>query len=153
MNFESPMPFVYAKYHEPMNSDRKTDALKVFIVDDSPIIVERLTSQLSDLKKVIVSGHANNIPSALNLIETHKPDAVLLDIHLESDAPEATGIDLLATLRKKYPVMLIMMVTNLPEPQYRDKCTDLGADFFFDKSADMDELIATVQSIAHKSNR
>ncbi|MES2621506.1 MAG: response regulator transcription factor [Bacteroidota bacterium] len=134
-----------------MNSMRPIDALNVFIVDDSPIIVERLTSQLSDLKKVIVSGHANTISSALNLIETHKPDAVLLDIHLENDAPAATGIDLLAMLRKKYPVMLIMMVTNMPEPQYRDKCAELGADFFFDKTSDMDELMETVQSIAHKT--
>ena len=129
-------------------TSKETYALTVFIVDDSPLIVGRLTGLINDLDNVAVIGDAGNIPLAIKLIEAQRPDAVILDIHLEHDAPYATGIDLLTTLRKMYPAMIIMMVTNLSEPQYQHKCTELGADYFFDKSTDFDEVLETIKSIA-----
>ncbi len=113
----------------------------VFIVDDSVIIAERLKDLLKDLKFITSIGSAENIEDAKLHIEVHEPKVVFLDINLKEDAPNANGISLLEFLRKAYPNMFIVMLTNLSLPQYKQKCLDLGADYFYDKTNDFDKIL------------
>lgn len=113
---------------------------KIFIVDDSPIVVERLTLMLNDMENTIVAGHAHTISSALTSIKEIEPDVIILDIHLKDDAPHLNGIDLLSVLRLTYPKMLILMLTNHSSAQYIRKCIELGADYFLDKSNDFERI-------------
>lgn len=130
-----------------MSGQETGSILKIVTVDDSPIVAERLQSMLSEVENVEFLGNARNIASALALIDQAKPDVVLLDIHLEEDMPEANGIDLLISLRKKYPVMKIMMLTNLTGFHYRNRCIAFGVDYFFDKSNDFDKIPGTLKEI------
>jgi DNA-binding NarL/FixJ family response regulator len=119
--------------------------LKIITVDDSPIVAERLKTMLADMGNVRYLGNATNISSALHLINQHRPNVVILDIHLEDDMPAANGMNLLISLRNKYPDMIIIMLTNLAEDQYRNTCIALGADYFFDKSNDFDRIPETIR--------
>lgn len=130
-----------------MSGQETGSILKIVTVDDSPIVAERLQSMLSEVENVEFLGNARNIASALALIDRTKPDVVLLDIHLEEDMPEANGIDLLISLRKQYPVMKIMMLTNLTGFHYRNRCIAFGVDYFFDKSNDFDKIPGTLKEI------
>ena len=65
-----------------------------------------------------------------------KPDVVILDIHL----PGSSGIEVLEAIKKDKPAPIVIMFTNYPYPQYRKRCMDLGADFFFDKSTEHEKL-------------
>lgn len=121
--------------------------LKVITVDDSRIVSERLKALLSEIENVKFSGNAGNIRDALTLIDQEKPNVVILDILLEEDLPKANGMDLLITLRAKYPDMKIIMLTNLTEPQYSNTCFALGADYFFDKSNDFDKIAEALNEI------
>jgi DNA-binding NarL/FixJ family response regulator len=123
-----------------MSSNEGKAILKVITVDDSPVVVERLESMFRDITNVRFSGHARNISSALHLIQKERPQVVILDIHLEVELPDQNGMNLLITLRKQYPEMKIIMLTNLSEPQYRNTCLAFGADYFFDKSMDFDKI-------------
>lgn len=126
---------------------QRTGKAKVFIVDDSQVVTERLSLMLDELTYVNVAGHAGNITTALRTIKEVQPDAAILDIHLKDDAPNANGMDLLAMLRKAYPFMLIIMFSNLAHPVYVDKCMELGADYFFDKSNDFDKIIDVLKKV------
>jgi len=121
--------------------------LKEITVDDSPIIAERLQSFLSQFEQVRFVGHANNVTTALALIEQEKPQIVILDINLEPKMPERNGINLLITLRKKYKDMKIIMLTNLTHEQYRNTCIFYGADFFLDKSNEFEKIGDIVSGI------
>jgi DNA-binding NarL/FixJ family response regulator len=121
-------------------------ALKIVTVDDSPLIAERLKDLLGEIREVELLGNAENIPAALEFIESKKPHVVFLDINLANDKPR-NGIDLLNTLRKTYPVMKIIMLTNASGKRYRDICKSFGADYFFDKSEDFDKIPDTLASI------
>ncbi len=126
--------------------------LKVAIVDDSELIVTRLGQQISALANIEISGIANNIVGALQVIETYHPDVVILDIYLKDDAPASSGITLLAQLKQNYPGMQVIMLTNLSGQAYNDKCRELGANFFLDKSTEFEkipELLLQIQQMAN----
>jgi len=122
--------------------------LKIVTVDDSPIITQRLKSILTDMENIEFLGNANNAVSALSLINKQSPNVVILDIHLADDMSQFNGIDLLIALRKRYPLMKIIMLTNLSDAQYRTRCFAFGANYFFDKSNDFDRIPEALEEIA-----
>jgi DNA-binding NarL/FixJ family response regulator len=119
--------------------------MKVFIADDSPVVYERLMAMLSNLKGIETIGQAHDVSEAINSIEELKPDAVILDIQM----PGGSGIDVLRHIKKEQPATVVIILTNYPYPQYRQRCMDEGADFFFDKSTEFSEITETFKRLLH----
>lgn len=127
---------------------------KVLIVDDSALIVSRLKQQIGAIKEIEISGIASDIASALKVMESHQPDVVILDIYLKEDAPTSSGITLLTMLRERHAHLQIIMLSNLSGPEYYNKCMELGANFFLDKSTEFEkipELLLQIHQMANTS--
>lgn len=120
--------------------------LKVAIVDDSMIVIERLRVLLSDIPCAEVVGYACNIELARQLISRCCPDVIVLDIYLSGDSPMANGLDLLASEKKENPERMIIMLTNMVEEQYRERCMKLGADYFFDKTNEFEKVAEVIRA-------
>jgi DNA-binding NarL/FixJ family response regulator len=119
--------------------------MKVFIADDSSEIRKRIIAMLSDLaERIEMIGEAENVQDAINSIHEFDPDVVILDIRM----PGGSGIDVLKKIKKKNEVPVIIILTNYPYSQYREKCMEAGADFFFDKSGDFEEIVKVVSGIS-----
>ena len=118
--------------------------LKVFIADDSSFIHDRLPGVLAEISGVEVIGEAINGNEALDSILKLNPDVVLLDIRM----PGKTGIEVLSELKKEKPELKVIMLTNYPYPQYRQKCMELGATYFFEKSNDFEKLFNVLKEMA-----
>jgi two-component system chemotaxis response regulator CheB len=86
--------------------------LKIVTVEDSAIIVDRIVDMLSDIPGVEFLGNARSVLTAIALIAECKPHMAMLDINL-GGADGRSGIELLMVIRKLYPEMKIMMLTNL----------------------------------------
>ena len=112
--------------------------MKVFIADDSLVLRERLEEMLSELPGIEIMGYAQDVPEALTSINTLKPDVVILDIRM----PGGSGVDVLQNIKKDKQTPMVIVLTNYPYPQYRKKCMELGADFFFDKSTEFGKVTA-----------
>ena len=97
---------------------------KVLIVDDSALIASRLKKQISALPGIEISGIAGDIPAALQVVETHSPDVIIL----------------LGMIRKTHPHVQVIMLTNLSGQEYQDKCLQLGANFFLDKTSEFEKI-------------
>jgi DNA-binding NarL/FixJ family response regulator len=123
-----------------MVSNRK---LRVLIADDSTFIRERLPAMLSDTHGIEVVGIADDGAEALNLARALNPDVVILDIRM----PRMTGIEVLQKLKKDEAAPVVIMLTSYPYPQYREKCQEAGADFFFDKSTDFEKLFDLLKEL------
>ncbi|MBP6732860.1 MAG: response regulator [Chitinophagales bacterium] len=123
-----------------MNGHTFPYVLRIATVEDSPIVADRLQTMLCDLEYIEFAGNATNISDALRLVRDEKPGVVILDIHLKENAPNNSGMDLLADLRLTYPGMVLIMLTNLSSHQYRSKCLKLGANYFFDKTNDFEKV-------------
>ena len=110
--------------------------MKVFIVDDSAVLRERVVEMLSDVSGIEIIGHAQNVSDALSAIKELNPDVVILDIRI----PGGSGLDVLQDIKKEKEAPMVIMLTNYPYPQYRKKCLNLGADYFFDKATEFDKV-------------
>jgi DNA-binding NarL/FixJ family response regulator len=115
---------------------KRRKIVRVFIVDDSAIIRERLEMILSELKGIEIIGQAKGSAEAEEAIPKLKPDVVILDIRMHG----GNGIEVLKNIKKDKNSPLVIMLTNYPYPQYRKKCKDAGADFFLDKSTEFDKI-------------
>ena len=109
---------------------------KLLIIDDSPILRERLITLISEIEGINVVGKAETVPGAIESIRKLKPDVIILDIRM----PGGSGLDVLRSAKKDKPATVVIIFTNYPYPQYRKKCMDLGADFFFDKSSEFEKI-------------
>ena len=121
--------------------------MKIFIADDSKLVRERLITMVSEIPGTEIAGEAKNAVKALNSIQKLGPDAVILDIRM----PGGNGFDVLEKIKKNKSAPLVIMLTNYPFPQYRKKCMDAGADFFFDKSAEFPEVINVLKKLSEES--
>ena len=121
--------------------------MKVIVVDDSNVLRERLIEMLNELSGVQIIGQAANCADALYSIQKLKPDMVVLDIQM----PGGSGIEIIPKIKQQKPSPGIIIFTNFPYPQYRKKCKEVGADYFFDKSTEFETLINLFQKLNYNS--
>lgn len=116
--------------------------MKLLVVDDSKMIRDRLNALLLGVSKIGAIAEADSVQTALWMFRDIRPDLVLLDMHL----PDGDGIEVLRAIRDELPETQVLVMTRFPE--YRNRCLELRADGFFDKSGDMDRLIGEVRLLA-----
>ena len=114
--------------------------MKVFLVEDAPLLRERLQAMLEAIPGVRTVGHAAAAATAIEGILAARADAVVLDIHLA----EGNGFDVLRALRSRAPQVAVYMLTNFASDGYRKAAARLGARGFFDKSHDIGLLRAAL---------
>lgn len=117
--------------------------MRVFIVDDSDLVRQRLGAMLSQMQGIEVVGEARDALEATKLILNLKPEVVVLDIRI----PAGSGIDVLQNIKRARPAPKVIMLTNYPYPQYRKKAEDTGADFFFDKATEFDKVAEALEEL------
>jgi DNA-binding NarL/FixJ family response regulator len=117
--------------------------MKIFIADDSEILRKHLTTLLMEIPNVRIVGYAGDTETAISGIEKYKPDVAILDIRM----PGAGGIHVLKTVRQSHPHMRIIIFTDYPYPQYRNKCIEEGTDYFLDKSGESEKLVDLIRKM------
>lgn len=117
--------------------------MRIFIVDDSAVVRERLIEVLSGLPTGQIIGQAVGAAEAVEAIRRMRPDVVILDLHLL----EGNGIQVLQQIKKDAPGPIVLVLTNYPYPQYRKQCLETGADYFFDKSLEFDMVHEVIRQL------
>ncbi len=64
--------------------------------------------------------------------------------------PEGSGIDVLESIKREKVAPITIVVTNYNFSQYRKRCLQLGARFFFDKSAEFAKVREVLRLLAHR---
>jgi DNA-binding NarL/FixJ family response regulator len=118
--------------------------LRVLIVDDSLVIRQRLASLVREMRGVEIVAEAVDGRQGLDLAANHRPDVVIADVRM----PGMSGIELLSALKGRSDPPTVIVLTNYPYPAYRKRCTDLGADYFFDKSTEFEAALQVLQTMS-----
>ena len=124
--------------------------LQTFIVEDSPVILENLVATLEELAAVKVIGSAPDERSAVQWL-TQSPqscDLLIIDIFLKG----GSGLGVLRAATQLRRPLKCVVLTNFATPDMRDKCAELGADQVFDKSNQLEDLIAYCSRLAERSD-
>ena len=116
--------------------------MKVFLVEDSPLLRERLEKMLGAIPGAQTVGHAPSARDAIAGIQAAQPDAVVLDIQLE----EGNGFDVMRAVRSTVPQAKFYVLTNFAHEGYRRMAEKLGAHGFFDKSREIEALQAALRA-------
>ena len=120
--------------------------LKAFVVEDSPIVRDSLLAALEELAPIEVVGMVADEHSAVEWMTSHvkECDIVITDIFLR----DGSGLGVLRAASRLKPRMNTVVISNYATPDMRKKCIELGASQVFDKSRDIDELIAYCSDLA-----
>ncbi|MDX2081535.1 MAG: response regulator transcription factor [Terrimicrobiaceae bacterium] len=102
---------------------------KIFIVDDHPLVRERLTELIDREADLMVCGEAEDRSEAFAAILEKKPFLVLLDFTLKS----SHGIDLIKDLRAAAPEIRLLVVSMHDELLYAERCLRAGAHGYITK--------------------
>lgn len=118
--------------------------MKVFLVEDSLVIRERLRCMVASIPGSELVAEADNEADAVRGIRAIRPDVVILDLTLAS----GSGMEVLRQVRERPRASIVIVLTNYGYTQYQKKCMALGADYFMDKSRDIEVLSELLASLA-----
>ncbi len=118
--------------------------MKILIADDSDLMRDRIKESLKNIKGVEILEEAKDGIEAVKLIDEKKPDLVLLDIRM----PQLNGIGVLKKMKENGSNAKVCILTNYPYSQYKEKCLQEGADYFFDKNQDFHTLKSLIIKLA-----
>lgn len=117
--------------------------MKVFVVEDSQAVRERLVDMINEIDDVDVVGEADSYDTAVSGILATRPDVAILDISLAA----GSGIDVLAHVKRQLPALKGIMLTNYSSPQHVKASADAGADYFLDKTSEFEKIVDILERL------
>lgn len=117
--------------------------VRVFIVDDHPVVVAGLKSLLSQLNNIEVAGAVSNAFEAIPFLKSNPVDVILLDINL----PDVSGIDLCKKIHKEFPDIKIVGISTFSDRSYISRMIENGALGYLLKSASPEEITEAIKTV------
>ena len=122
---------------------------RVFLVEDSDPIRERLVSLLATIDGIAVVGEAVSPKRAIEGILLTCPDSVVLDIELVG----GSGIEVLRAVHAQAPDIRFIILSNHVDMQYRLVCMRAGASCFLNKSTEFARVPEIVSEFGARTHR
>lgn len=115
-------------------------ALITYLAEDNQMIRENLIETLEEIAHVKVVAHAVTQAEASRWLTLHDGTwhLAIVDLFLK----EGNGLGILAGCRNREPYQKVVVLTNYATPEIRRRAAELGADAVFDKTTELDELLA-----------
>ncbi len=92
---------------------------------------------LGESDAIDVVGVASDAPEGMARFTSDRPNAVILDIRM----PGGSGIEVLEWIRRHDPSCLVIMLTSYAFPELRQRCLEIGANFFLDKATEIETAV------------
>ena len=123
--------------------------MKVFVVEDSPAVCERLIEMIEADGDHVVVGNAATYDDAVAGIAATTPDVGIFDVKLA----RGNGIDALAEAKRCLPALVGIVMSNYVTEQHANASVQAGAAYFLDKSAEFErvnEILSSLQKQRHQ---
>ena len=126
----------------PAESTKRTK-LRVFLVDDHPLVRKGIADCIHDEPDMAVCGQAATAEEALEGVARTKPDLALVDISL----PGCDGIELTKDIKAEYPRIQVLVLSMHDESLYAQRALRAGASGYVMKSAPAGALIQAIRGV------
>ncbi|HEY5912953.1 MAG TPA: response regulator transcription factor [Verrucomicrobiae bacterium] len=116
---------------------------RVLIVDDHPLVRERLRELIEREPDLAVCGEAADHQPALLLANTTQPDLVLVDLTLR----ESHGLDLLKDLHIRHPEIPVLVLSMHDESLYAERAIRAGARGYITKQEATKSVLKAIRTV------
>ena len=121
----------------------KQKKIRVFLVDDHPIVRDGVRSYLAS-RDIAVVGEAADAPEALRKVKKLSPDVIVLDVNL----PSMVGWEVALCLRRLVPKSRIIAFSIHSSEEYVVKMAQTGARGYVMKSQPTSELLEAIKQVS-----
>ena len=124
--------------------------IKIIIADDNHNLCQMLQNYLQGQADLDIVGVANDGLEAVALIETQKPDLIILDLVM----PNLDGLEVMERLNAARTGMTrpkVIMLTAFGQESLTHQAMTLGVDCFLLKPFDLDSLSKRIRSLAQNT--
>ena len=117
---------------------------KTLLIEDNLIYRSVLKSALSNRFNDLEVKEAAGENDALNMVDSYAPDLIIMDIDLHYGA---NGLELTKKIKFEHPGIVVVILSQNDNPEYRSVAQLNGADFFFSKSTSLKSIFDYVDSV------
>jgi two-component system competent response regulator ComA len=117
--------------------------IKIIVIDDHPAMAFGIAKILEQEPGLVVLGVATSGQEGFELVETHRPAVVILDLNM----PDLTGVQLAASIKEQYPAIHIVIHTGYDYEPYFNKLVQSGVSGILNKNAMPKEMVDMIQAV------
>ncbi|MDP9351142.1 MAG: response regulator transcription factor, partial [Chloroflexota bacterium] len=120
------------------------DVIRVLVIDDHTIVRYGIIELLAKAPDIEVVGNASDGPEALHLVETERPDVILLDIRM----PQMGGVEVARRVRATNRDVRVLALSASTEEEYICEMMAAGAAGYLTKDDELNEIAKAVRAVA-----
>lgn len=122
---------------------RPTALTRILIVDDHPLVRERLAEVLHREHDLMVCGEAEDHERALEAVEHSHPDLVIVDLSLKN----SHGLDLIRDLHASHPELATLVVSMHDEALHAERVVRAGARGYITKQEATRKIMVAIRTV------
>jgi DNA-binding NarL/FixJ family response regulator len=119
--------------------------IRTVVVDDHPVFRLGMAALLDSLAGIAVVGDAGDAASARDVVSTHQPDVVLMDLHLGDDS----GIETTREIMRHHPGVAVLVITMQEDDESVVAAIRAGARGYLLKGASPEEVERAIRAVAN----
>lgn len=120
-----------------------TTPIRVFIVDDHPLVREWLANLLREQPDFAVTGQAAEAPEGLAAMLSEPPDVAIVDLSLKG----SSGLDLIKELSSHLPGTSVIVLSMHEEVSYAERALHAGARGYVTKRESTDRIVEAIRKV------
>jgi DNA-binding response OmpR family regulator len=124
------------------------ELMQILVIDNTAHTGQRIKSLLGPNSLMLEINQANNLNDGIEMILRKQPGIVILDAG--SFGPK--GLQSVQKIKSSAISSVLVMFTNYTHSMYKNICMEMGADFFFDKTTEFEQLINLIEINLSKNN-
>ncbi len=120
-----------------------SEKVKIIMVDDHQIVRDGIKALISDEPWIDIIGEASNHTELFALLNTLKPDMIMLDISM----PEMSGIEIARQLTIDRPEIKLLMLSMYMSEEFITNAIEAGAKGYLTKTTTQEEILNALKVI------
>ena len=118
-------------------------SIRVFLVDDHPLIRQGLAGFINQEPDMMVCGEAESVAAALESVQKALPDLVVVDISLQN----SNGLELIKELHGWFPQLCMLVLSMHAEASYAERALRAGARGYVVKHEASDKILIAIRQV------